>query len=352
MNPQPPSLVDVAREALVSTMTASRVLSGKSLVAEPTRQRVMEAVQKLGYLSDVFASSNAKKRSAKKIGADIAVVARLSQLMDPLPFAFYSTIYFALQASLQRRRFHVHFFDVENDGEAFVSGFAPCEAVVVFGDPTPEAGEWIKRTSGERPLVNVAGTLEAEIRINPDTAEGGRLAAEYLAGLGHRRVAVLAEADSKSHTHERFQSFRSRFSAAEYTVDLVAFQPQPLTADTDQNILTSWRNYVSKTPTLPTAVFCANGYSTFVLYHELRRSGLRIPEDIGLLGYDALSFYDHLETPLSRIDFDVAALGELAGDAAFERLQNGRPQPRKILVPARLVKKSSVLPISDMPGVR
>lgn len=342
----------MAREALVSTMTASRVLRGKGSVAEPTRLRVMEAVQKLGYLSDVFASSNARKRAAKKTGALVAVVARLSQLMDAQPFAFYSTIYFSLQASLQKRRLRLHFFDAENDPETFVSEMAPCDAVVVFGDPAQETGEWISRTSGTRPLLNIAGSLDAEIRINPDNAEGGRLAAEYLEGLGHRHVAVFAEADPKTHTNERYLSFRARFAGAEKSIDLIAFQPQTKTSDTDENILSAWRNYLSKSAKRPTAIFCANGYSTFVLYHELKRSGLRIPQDMGLLGYDALSFYDHLETPISRIDFDVAALGEIAGDAISERLQNLRQQPRKILVPARLVKKSSVLPLSEMSNAR
>jgi DNA-binding LacI/PurR family transcriptional regulator len=185
--------------------------------------------------------------------------------------------------------------------------------------------------------------IEADPGVLPavrlDVEAGGAAIAEHLLGLGHRRLGRVVSAVYTSTFRRREAAWAEVLSAAGMDPWAV---PRTSSAMNVDGAVAAAGELLDGTP-LPTAVFCDDDVLAAGLYVAARERGLRVPDDLSVVGFDDLDIARVLDPPLTTVAADPAALGA----AAFERLVArlaGEDRPAETLVPVELVVRGSTAP--------
>jgi DNA-binding LacI/PurR family transcriptional regulator len=322
--------VDVARHAGVSQSTVSLVFSGKGRgrVSEATQERVRRSARELGYRPNVAAQ-------ALRLGTSRAVALLVPDVTNP----FFSRVLRGAQRAAQAAGYTVALVDTANDRRWEAQSFealraGPVDGYLLFEVSAPEA------LGKDTPVV----LMETEARGRPWVrfdAEGGAAAAfEHLLALGHRRIAHLAAAFDAPTFHLREAARRRVLGDAGIDPDQ---QPRALTPiDIGAAQATAGQILDQQ----PTAVMCDDDIIAAGLYLAARDRGLRLPDDLSVIGFDDMDFARVLEPSLTTVSLDA----ELLGASAFELLEaqmSGRRSRKRIVLPAELLVRDST---AEPPG--
>ncbi|SFQ97742.1 LacI family DNA-binding transcriptional regulator [Poseidonocella sedimentorum] len=332
------SIRDVARVAGVSTATVSRALSNPDILSERTRESVIAAIRETGYRVN-RAARNLRTRRA---GAVLVLVPNLGN-------PFFSHILAAISARFQNSGYSVlitdsrdpaaaghdyldYFMDGRIDGMICLDGGLDPGVLArfrasQFADRIVFACEW----SPEPSFASVRS----------DNRAGAALAVRHLHGLGHRRIAhVKGPADNV------LTEARRAGMAAECAALGLDLPPEWIIAG--EFSLEAGRAAAAallELPNRPSAVFCASDMVAFGLISELTERGLRVPEDMSVMGFDDVEIAAYCQPPLTTIRQDRRQLGLRAAELLQERLDRaGAPSdaPGEIaLVGTELVVRRS-----------
>jgi DNA-binding LacI/PurR family transcriptional regulator len=319
-----PTSIDVARCAGVSQSTVSLVFSGKGRgrVSEATAERVRDCARELGYRPNVAAQ-------ALRLGASRAVALLVPDMTNP----FFSKVLRGAQRAAAAAGYIVILVDTQNDRhwesqsfEALRAG--PVDGYLLFEVTAPDALS---------PDDNVV-LMETEARGRPSVrfdGEGGAEAAfRHLIELGHRRIGHLA-ASFRALTFEHREQSRRRV-LAEAGLDPEE-QPRMMTPISIEDAR------INAGPLLdqePTAVFCDDDVIAAGMYLAARERGLRIPDELSVVGFDDMEFARVLDPPLTTVALDA----ELLGSTSFELLElrlNGKRTRKRVVLPAELLVRGS-----------
>ncbi len=330
---RPPAMNDVAAVAGVSHQTVSRVLNGHPSVRPETRQRVVDAIAHLGYRRNTAARALVTRRSGT-----IGVVTSGSALFGPtstlvaLEGAAREAGMFVSMATLARweaegvHQVLEHFLGQGVDGIVVVAthdgaveavrSFAPSVPVIMVGpDESPE---------GQPGSVAV------------DQYRGARIAVGHLLGLGHSDVLHLAGPTDWFDARARVAGWRDELLAAGITPS------DPLRGDWSAD-----RGYESGCElvagTVPTAVFAANDQLALGLLRAFAEHGVRVPDDVSVVGFDDVAGAAHFYPPLTTVRQEFAALGRRCMAMLLEVLA-GRPVAPELIEPELVVRASSGAP--------
>jgi DNA-binding LacI/PurR family transcriptional regulator len=275
---KPPTRADVARLANVSGATVSYVLNDvqDARISEATKERVLAAAARLGYVQDELASSLRSGRN------DLVL----------LPFFDWpynqSSIYFLqeLARQLDRMGYSVllRFFGQKDkrDLARRIASFHPAGVIVMSEELSSKDSEILAR-NGVRAVLVYGGTTGDPARTIPvDFTPAGELVGQYLLGKGHRRLAGVVPRDPRI-VRVGMQRFEGLRRVAEMRGILI--ERVDLDYDIGQAavLATKW----SRGPR-PSAVFAYNDEYAFLLLTALQDAGLRVPDDIALVGCDDL----------------------------------------------------------------
>ena len=318
---------DVARRAGVSQSTVSLVLSGKGegRVSEATQERVRQCARELGYRPNVAAQ-------ALRMGSSRAVALLVPDMTNP----FFSRVLRGAQRAAGAAGYVVILVDTANDRhwesqsfEALRAG--PVDGYLLFEVTAPDA------LGPDENVVMMETEEPRRPSVRFDGAGGAAAAIEHLVELGHRRIGHLA-ADFRALTFEqREQSRRKVLSSAGLDPDT---QPRVMTPISIEGARVNAGELLDAEPT---AVFCDDDVIAAGLYLAARERGLRIPDDLSVVGFDDMDFARVLEPPLTTVALD----GELLGSTAFELLEKrltGRRTRKRIVLPAELLVRGSTAP--------
>jgi DNA-binding LacI/PurR family transcriptional regulator len=319
-----PTSIDVARCAGVSQSTVSLVFSGKGRgrVSEATADRVRECARELGYRPNLAAQ-------ALRLGASRAVALLVPDMTNP----FFSRVLRGAQRAAAAAGYIVILVDTQNDRhwesqsfEALRAG--PVDGYLLFEVTAPEA---------LGPDENVV-LMETEARGRPSVrfdGEGGAAAAfEHLVALGHRRIGHLAAAFRALTFQHREEARRRVLRTAGLDPDE---QPRVLTPISIEDARANAGPLLDQEPT---AVFCDDDVIAAGLYLAARERGLRVPDQLSIIGFDDMDFARVLEPPLTTVALDA----ELLGSTSFELLEmriKGRRTRKQIVLPAELLVRGS-----------
>ncbi|MDO0934901.1 LacI family DNA-binding transcriptional regulator [Streptomyces sp. DG2A-72] len=331
------TLRDVAELAGVSSRTVSNVVNGYAPVAEATRVRVQQAVDKLGYRPNVLARNLAAGRSGQ-----IAVVV-----------PYLDTPYFAelLQGIIRAAR--VQGYNVlidQTDGDAeheklFLSRGAQHLLFdgVIFS-PLGLAQSDLTERDPNLPLV-VLGERVSDggfDHVGIDDVAASLEATEHLLGLGRRRVAAIG--DQPYRTGEaaqlRTQGYRLAHERAGLPVseELVVSTPRFNRSDG----ATAMAHLLDDLEEPPNAVFCYSDLVALGALHTLASRGLRVPEDIAVVGYDDIEDGRYSNPPVTTVSPDKKVIAETAVEQLLKRIISPTPLPgREIRAPHRLIPRAS-----------
>ena len=320
---------DVARAAGVSTATVSRALSNPDLLAEATRKAVLDAIRQTGYRVNHAARSLRRQRA----GAVLVLVPNLgnpffSQILAGLSASFAETDYAVLIADSAihkdiARTVLGYFADSRIDGLISLDGgfsrdqLAALEASEAAGSIV-FACEWIDGMS----LPSVRS----------DNATGARLAIRHLHDLGHRRIAHVTGPAGNVLTQER----REGVLAERARLHLPMRDDWIMRGDFSLQSGHEAARRIVAMPERPTAVFCASDMVAIGLMSGLAQHGLRVPQDISVVGFDDIEIAAYSQPPLTTIRQDRHALGRRAAQRLLQSLTGPSPA-RPATVPVDLV---------------
>jgi len=334
------SLNDIAREAGVSRMTVSRVLGNRGRFSEETRARVVAIAEAKRYRPNRMARAVHTGRSMT-IGLLLPVhgpyYSRVAQgVHDELAAAGYSVLLGSNphdrgpEAQVEELRL-VHAF-LDRRVDAFVIRPVNDEATRVYYREIYERGV---------PLVAVDRRPAGSFCdfVGTDDLLGGRLAAQYLHGLGHRRLGHLAGPAGVSSARLRRQAF-------EETVAAFNDGTQRSVVEADFHASAAEALALLDQAARPTAVFAVTDWGAAALYAAAQRLRLRIPTDLSVLGFADLVFAGLLNPGLSTLAQHPEEVGREAARLVLRRLGQSTSARRNktVLVPPELIVRGSTAP--------
>lgn len=328
MGEKRPSMDDVARRVGVSHQTVSRVLNNHASVRPQTREAVLQAIAELGYRRNLSARALATSRTGM-----LGIVSSGSSRSGPagtlgaLERAARTAGYFVTVATASDGQ------PPGSIGDAFIE--QGVEGVVVIA-PTLEVAEFARSLSVHVPVLVVsAWQPDPGLRtICVDQRAGTALAVEHLLGLGHTDVVHVAGPADWFDAARRQETWHAALDAA-------GVRPRP-------DLLGDWsseRGYLigrELAADPPTAVFATNDLTALGLLRAFAEAGLRVPQDVSVIGFDDLDGSANFFPPLTTIRQDYRALGAAALTAMLELIA-GSEVPVEPLVP-ELIERSSTGP--------
>lgn len=325
-----PLLADVARVAGVSVPTVSRVLSGTAKVSAEKSERVMAAVQYLGYRPNATARALASGRRS--------IVSVLTG--DTTLFGYASTIQ-GVEEAARRAGYSVVITVLESDDPQIVAATVD----MALGQPVAgiigleyDAGvmEALKRVPRQVLSVSASGSRSgggAGSRVSIDDREGARRATEYLLSLGHPTVHHVGVPDLGG-SGGRADGWREALEAAG--------RPSPGLIRADWSPRSGYEIglRLAEDPAV-TAVLCGNDELAIGAIRAFESRGRSIPADVSIVGFDGQPLAEFSNPPLTTVEQPFFLLGQRAFQALERRLTSETDTTDQPLIPSLIIRESA-----------
>jgi len=331
---------EVARAAGVSASTVANVLSRPWIVAPDTRDRVEQTIRDIGYVR------NGPARQLRGLPSPI-VGSVILDLANP----FYAELNRGIEDRLAEAGCLVLTCSTDHQSvrEKQLLGLLEEQAVrgVIISPSGADPTALLEMSRRGTPVVLIdhpRGHPDL-CAVTVDHRSGGRLVGEHLLGLGHRRFAYLGSTLVADGVNQRREGLREALTAAgldpeQALLDLrVPMQPPPL-VDAAAGAV----EQVVHADPRPTALVCLNDTAALGALHGLEAAGLRVPEDISVVGYDDLSFASRLAPPLTTVSQPTYQLGRAAADLLLDEAEPGHTHRETLFPPALVVRSSTAAP--------
>jgi len=329
------TITAIAQEAGVSVPTVSRVLNGRNDVAPHTRERVEELLRRHGYRRRVTRS---------RTGASLIdlvfndldspwAVEIIRGVEDVAHSAGVGTVVSAVhRRTSSTRQWLQNLRTRSTDG-----------VILVTSDLAPPVHAELRRLNVPMVLVDPAGVPSLDIpTIGATNWAGGLRATEHLISLGHRRIGFISGSPQLLCSRARLDGYRAALEAAgiPFTDELVrpgnfyhesGFEGAKALLDLDDP---------------PTAIFASSDQMAFGVYEALRQRGLRVPDDVSVVGFDDLPEARWSSPPLTTVRQPLAEMGLLAARTVL-RLAQGEPiDTPRVELATELVVRNSTAPLA------
>jgi DNA-binding LacI/PurR family transcriptional regulator len=305
----PVTIGDVARLAGVSTATVSRVLSGVGGARPATSERVVAAARDLGYRPSGIARS-LKLRTTRTLGLIV------TDIENP----FFPQLVRAVEDAAQADGYALLLCNAADDPEreaAYLDLLVDrrVDGVIIAASSLgARHGEWLAAPPLPVVLVNAPGSEVALPSVTSDNRSGGRIAAEHLLALGHRRIGVLTAGPRNPDASLRLAGISDALLGA-------GLDPLGLATAAGEATVTGGERAMAllldRAPQL-TGILAYNDLMAIGALRALRAAGRRIPEDVSVVGFDDVQLAAYLEPPLTTIAQATADMGRWA----VERLRD------------------------------
>ncbi|HZQ98106.1 MAG TPA: LacI family DNA-binding transcriptional regulator [Chloroflexota bacterium] len=325
------SIYDVAREAGVSYGTVSRALNGRSGVSPHTRRRVVEAVARLGYVPSPIARG-LTRRSTIAFGIVVPGMA------DP----FFMPIAQGIEQVARGMGHATMLYDTGRSAAAAVEAAAflaqfRVAGVVVLGGSNRLDDEMAEKLAG---IPTVVALRRSRGGVFPavffDHAVGSRLVVEHLRALGRRRIAFVGGDEESVAGVERLRGFREAMRDTGQSADLVLRGAFTL----DGGAAATVEMLAQPAGRRPDAIFYASDAMALAGMRRLREAGVRVPDDVAVVGYGDIAFAAIAEPPLTTVRVHQEQIGLLAA-RLLEQMVGGGPRPADIEVGVELIVRGS-----------
>jgi len=328
------TIYEVAKRAGVSTATVSRVLSQPAVVSPATRKRVLDAVERLGYTPNAAAKNLRTLRTGK-------LLVTVPDISNP----FFSLILRGIEDAAQREGYAVLLGDTQHD-EAREDGYAAmlkrkeADGLIFLGHRLPTEAAALVRGMVPRcaPVVN---GCEFNPRlgvpsVHIDNAKAASEAMDHLFRLGHRRIGIITGPLVSPLSRDRLRGALSRAKRegaedelivmnGDFSIESGAAEGERLLGRRDR----------------PTAIFCFNDEMAMGVIQTARRRGLKMPDQLSVVGFDDIRFASYMDPPLTTISQPMRAIGEGTVRLLLEIIHGNLATPESITLPHTLVIRSS-----------
>ncbi len=338
------TMTDVAAHAGVSKATVSAVLNASATVRGPTRERVLAAIAQLDYRPPAGAGAAAAR------GAAVRQTRRaLGLLIKEADNPYYAGIVAGARAAVEARGYTLVVASSEGVYDAERRAVEMLHAMEVGGlmvTPVLDGGAdlshlfELKRRNYPFVLLEQVRGVPASL-VDVDNVQAACAAASHLIELGHARLAHFAGPGYSMHTHERVHGTRRACSAA--AVLFADAHVVPAGASLEDGYRAA-RDYFGGLPggERPTGVTCYNDLVAVGVCRALAELGLRVPDDVSVVGFDDIPLARYLAAPLTTVRVPQAAMGRLAAELLLAQVEApAPPPPERHFLDAPLVARAS-----------
>ena len=334
---RPLTSIDIARRAGVSRATVSAVLNNRHAlrISAKTKIRVLAAAQGLGYVPNSAAQMLVSGKS-RTLGL---ILSRPDLLRVD---AFAPRLILGVGRVCDQRGYklliEVPERPITSDDYVALAGSKRIDGLVVF-NPQPGDKGLIKLIESGFPVI-VSGSIghQDENSVGTPNKTAARTATRHLISLGHKRIAHIPFASlTYSGASDRFAGYRLALRSAKLKYDEQLFEPADFSAQSGYDAM---KRILSRRKTL-TALFAGNDTIALGAMAALREKGLRIPEDVAVVGYDNLANAQFAYPPLTTIDSHAVEQGELVAFAALALMDGETVGSQQDLMKLNLIVRES-----------
>lgn len=327
------TIAEVAEQAAVSPTTVSHVLSGRRPVAEATRERVLAVVRQLGYRPNELARSMVTQRTST-----IALI--IPDITNP----FYPAMARGMQDVLATAGYHG--IVANTDGDPAGSRALVEQMVTRRVDGIGFAGYYL-HNSDVQPAVDAGipvvllGHRAARPGVDAVTVDdfgGAQVAAQYLIGRGHRRIGFIRGPAGRGPIAERVDGYHAALDEAEIKADPAWVVHTAFGRQGGADGLTQLLALADP----PTAVLCGNDMTAIGVLDVARTRGLRVPEDLAIVGFDDIEAATLVTPALTTVLVPAREQGRTCARLLLHRLNDEDQQPpQAITFAAQLIRRDS-----------
>lgn len=309
------SMKDIAAACGVSVATVSKALNDHSDIGEETKLHIKEVAKNMGY------SPNALARALKTNRTYNIGVLFVDEAQSGLTHDYFSQVLDSFKRTVEEKGYDITFI---NKGRNHVSYLEHCRyrgfdgvmiACVDFYDP-----QVVELVRSNLPLVTIDHMFNNRISVMSDNVGGIRQLLEYVYSKGHRKIAYIHGADSAV-TRERLASFYH--TAEKLGLDI------PDNYITEAPYRDSWGSGEKTRELLslhnpPTCIFYPDDFACLGGLNAIAEMGLRVPEDISVVGYDGIRISRHLSPKLTTLKQDTKSIGAKAGEKLISLIEHSK----------------------------
>lgn len=332
------TIKDVAREAGVSVTTVSRALNNADRIDAKTKEHIREVIERLGYRPNTAAQS-LKTQTTRNI---LLVVPDISN-------PFYANLAKYLQALVKQKNYNITLYNTNENLKEELAAIETAEEIcaggIVFASVSSNQCiiDALSATRISTVLLNSYLACEFDT-VHGEVNAGTCLSTNHLIANGHTRIAYAGASTEGTIGHSRKKGYVLALKAAGIKPDNRLSFEMGFTEDSGYKA----GKYFASLKPRPTAICCANDIIAMGVLTALHEDGIRVPEDISVVGMDDIIYSRISRPPLTSVTNDSQQFAENAFKMLFERIeQKYKGKPREVVLKRELVVRESVAQIEQ-----
>ncbi|MDL5378388.1 LacI family DNA-binding transcriptional regulator [Exiguobacterium mexicanum] len=333
------TIYDLAKKTGFSITTVSKALNNYKDVSEKTRAKILQAAAEMDYLPNAHAQSLSTKKSWA-IGVMFSGANEVG-----MKHPFFNGIIESFRHATEEHGYDLIFAsrNLRNRDMSYLEHFkhrAVDGIVVICSDRMDEQVQELMQS--DIPIVVVDMDSANCSVVYSDNSEGARMAVNYLYELGHRAIAHIAGDSSIDAGAARVKGYELAMHALDlpiqpgYLVNAGFFSVEEGKQAMEQLL---------QLPSPPTAVFVAGDQMAIGAIEAVHENGLRVPEDISIIGYDDIEMIKYITPKLTTIRQDTDEIGEAAAELLIEKMTAKERRTERRVIPVRLIERASCAPV-------
>jgi len=335
------TIFDVAEASGVSYGTVSRVINNDPHVRAATRTRVMDAIERLGYVTNRQAQNLAKGQT-HVIGVLVPELGNgyIGEIMrgidSELDHAGYDLMLFTTHRRAAKESTYV---------ASLAQGVVEGLLLVLPRNPADYLGV-LNTRKFPHVLIDHQGVDTNSPAVGATNWQGGFVATEYLIGLGHTRIGFITGWMDLGCTQDRLAGYQAALRAHH----LPEIPELIYEGDFFQSSGIAGANVLLDLPEPPSAIFASNDVMAMGAMDAIRHRGLRIPDDVSVIGFDNIPQSAVVYPPLTTIQQPLEQMGRVATQVLLDMLKNPAKQVARIELPTELIERSSAIQNKNRAG--
>ncbi|MBW5445791.1 substrate-binding domain-containing protein [Cohnella sp. CFH 77786] len=333
------TVYDIAREANVSVSTVSRVLNDTAPVKASTREKVNKIIKKYQFQPNALARSLISKATGT-----IGII--VPDITNP----FFPEVFKGAETEARAKGYTFFLCDTEGDyereseylsilKEKRVDGIVFLGGRINLARCSPKLAEEVTELSKQIPVVLVNGNLpkSSMYRVMTDEAAGAELATRHLIEMGHRDIAFLGGYDAMSTTSQKVKAYKRIMKEAGLPVRPEWIIHDGLSIESGKAMMGQLIGMKER----PSAVLCVNDFTAVGAVKEAIERGLRIPEDISVVGYDDTHLSTAIIPELTTVTQHTYELGKQAVQILHQLINREETRKLTLFQPELVVRQST-----------
>jgi LacI family repressor for deo operon, udp, cdd, tsx, nupC, and nupG len=330
----PVTMDDVAKAAGVALSTVSRALADNPRVKVITRAQIQKLAREMGYVPSAIARGLATKRTYS-----LGVVVR--DIVDPFLAELVRLIdMHALE--LGYSLILSHSGDAEQRERAAINILRQQRVDAIIMPDSSVSDSFLSQVTNDGIPVVLLNRMSYPYSIEIDNVGAGEMAANHLLDLGHRRIAYIGGTRTQAESDDRQSGYARALEKRGHSVDPSLITLGNGWSDGGRDCMRQFLKLAHP----PTAVFCYNDLTAFGAIGAIQSAGLRVPQDISVVGFDDITLAAILHPPLTSIAQAKEQMAKLAVEMA-NALATGKPAAQRTILPGRLVVRASTCPVTS-----